>query len=120
PIPTTGRSSSPGAYSGSRARLPSARTHTSPNSVSRPPTRRFIGSLAALLHEGAHEGLGVGLEDGVDLVEQVVGALHGGEGLASGQRLVVGRVLVGAAAGGVQGLLGHGVLLQGCGWVRMR
>src|SRR5699024_7562252 len=81
----------------------------------RPPTRRFIGSLSALLHEGAHEGLGVRLEHRVDLVEQVVGRLGGGEGLPAGDGLGA-RLVVGTGAGGVQGLLGHGVLLVSVVW----
>src|SRR5699024_10771287 len=115
PIATTGRNSSRAAASGSSARDPSARTHTSPYSVSRPPTRRFIGSLPALLHEGAHESLGVRLEHRVDLVEQVVGRLGGGEGLPAGDGLGA-RLVVGTGAGGVQGLLGHGVLLVSVVW----
>src|SRR5699024_2310000 len=102
--------------SASTARDQSARTHTSPYSVSRPPTRRFIGSLSALLHEGAHEGLGVRLEHRVDLVEQVVRRLGGGEGLPAGDGLGA-RLVVGTGAGGVQGLLGHGVLLVSVGSV---
>src|SRR5699024_1127565 len=116
PIATTGRNSSRAAASGSSAREPSARTHTSPYSVSRPPTRRIIGSLAALLHEGAHEGLGVRLEHRVELVEQVVGRLGGGEGPAASDGLVPALV-VAAGSGVVQGLLGHGVLLTTMGWV---
>src|SRR5690625_79655 len=53
PIATTGRNSSRAACSGSRARVPSERTHTRPYSVSSPPTRRRIRSLPALLDEGA-------------------------------------------------------------------
>src|SRR5699024_10513169 len=116
PIATTGRNSSRAAASGSSAREPSARTHTRPYSVSRPPTRRLIGSLSALLHEGAHEGLGVRLGHRVGLVEQVVRRLGGGEGLPAGDG--VGALLVvGTGAGGVQGLLGHGVLLVSMGSV---
>src|SRR5690625_5865799 len=84
PIATTGRNSSRAACSGSRARVPSERTHTRPYSVSSPPTRRRIRSLPTLLDEGAHEGLGVRFQDLVDLVEEIVGRLGGGEGLAAG------------------------------------
>src|SRR5699024_7097676 len=100
PIATTGRNSSRAACSGSRARVPSERTHTRPYSVSSPPTRRRIRSLPTLLDEGAHEGLGVRFQDLVDLVEEIVGRLGGGEGLAAGGGVLPDGLVL-AGPGGV-------------------
>src|SRR5699024_9015885 len=102
--------SSRAACSGSRARVPSERTHTRPYSVSSPPTRRRIRSLPALLDEGAHEGLGVRFQDLVDLVEEIVGRLGGGEGLAAGGGVLPDGLVL-AGPGGVDRLLAHGWLL---------
>src|SRR5699024_8590771 len=116
PIATTGPHSSRAAASGSIDRAPSARTPTRPYSAYRPPTRRLVRTLSARLLHGAHDGLVLRLQHRVDLVEQVVRRLGGGEGVPAGDG--VGALLVvGTGAGGVQGLLGHGVLLVSMGSV---
>src|SRR5699024_9717369 len=98
------------AWSGSRARVKSERTHPRQYCVSSPPKRRRIRSLPTLLDEGAQEGLGVRFQDLINIVEDIVSRLGGGDGLdAGGGVLADGLGLAGP--GGVDRLLAHGWLL---------
>ena len=70
-----------------------------------PKTRRLT-SLAALLDEALDKGLGVGLEDGIDLIEE--GVNRGGTSLdlaASLERVVDG------ACSASKNLIGHTVII---------
>src|SRR6476620_7606219 len=64
-----------------------------------------VGLLAALLDEGPHELFGVGLEDAVDLVEEVIHALGRGRGLGLGRRRRCRNLLFDLSVAGLRLLL---------------